>query len=161
MVHLSELVARWKKDPRGTALQLTFPVLLLERLGDGAEASWERTGAFFVGKQPEAHDPPVFFVEKVPRTGNAFALGVTIGRVESNDIVIDDSSISRFHAWLQLDPKKGWMLCDAESKNGTQLDGEPLTSGAKVPLRDGAVIGLGHAALRFLLPQTLVELLKA
>ncbi|MDP3498917.1 MAG: FHA domain-containing protein [Myxococcales bacterium] len=56
----------------------------------------------------------MFFVEKVPRTGNAFALGVTIGRVESNDIIIDDSSISRFHAWLQLDAKKGWMLCDAE-----------------------------------------------
>ena len=53
------------------------------------------------------------------------------------------------------------MLCDAESKNGTLLDGEPVPSGAKVPLRDGAVIGLGHASLRFLLPQTLLELLKA
>lgn len=38
-MRLSELVARWNKDPRGTALQLTLPVLLLERLGEGAEAS--------------------------------------------------------------------------------------------------------------------------
>jgi hypothetical protein len=160
-MRLSELAARWKKDPRGTALQLSTPVLLLERLGEGAQQSWERTGAIFVGKPPEANDPPVYFVEKVARTGNAFALGVTIGRVESNDIIIDDTSISRFHAWLQQDPKSGgWLLCDAQSKNGTKLDGEPLDSGSKLPLRDGSVITLGQASLRFLLPQTVIELLK-
>lgn len=142
-------------------MQLVMPVLLLERLGAQAQESWERTGAIVVGKPPEANDPPVFFVEKVERTGNAFALGVTIGRVESNDIIIDDSSISRFHAWLQQDSKSGgWLLCDAQSKNGTQLDGESLESGSKVPLRDGAVITLGQAALRFLLPATLIELLR-
>lgn len=162
-MRLSELSARWKKDPRGTALQLSgTPLLLLERLGTHADESWERTGAIVVGKPPEANDPVVFFVEKTPRTGNAFALGVTIGRVESNDIIIDDASISRFHAWLQQDAKSGgWVLCDAQSKNGTQLDGESLDSGSKVSLRDGAVITLGQASLRFLLPQTLLELLKA
>jgi pSer/pThr/pTyr-binding forkhead associated (FHA) protein len=155
---LNELVSKLKKDPRAVALQLTVPVLLLERLGEGSQASWESTSALYVGKHPKAPNPPIYFVEKVPRTGNAFALGVTIGRFESNDIVVDDSSISRFHAWIQLDPKKGWLVCDAESKNGTQLDGELLASGAKVPLHDGAVIGLGQASLRFLLPQTFIEL---
>lgn len=160
-MRLSELASKWKKDPRGTALQLATPVLLLERLGGSAEASWERTGAIVVGAQPQANDPPVYFVEKAARTGNAFALGVTIGRVESNDIAIDDASISRFHAFLQQDAKTGgWLLCDADSKNGTALDGEPLAASAKVPLRDGAVITLGHASLRFLLPQTLHALLK-
>lgn len=160
-MRFSELVASWKRDPRGTTLQLTTPVLLLERLGEGAAESWERTGAIFVGQAPQTNDPLVFFVEKVPRTGNAFALGVTIGRVESNDIVIDDTSISRFHAWLQQDAKSGgWLLCDAQSKNGTQLDGEPVESGSKVVLHDGAVIMLGQAALRFLLPQTVLELLE-
>jgi pSer/pThr/pTyr-binding forkhead associated (FHA) protein len=73
----------------------------------------------------------------------------------------NDTSLSRFLAWLQQDSKSGgWLLCDAESKNGTQLDGEPVESGSKVPLRDGAVIKLGQAALRFLLPQTVLELLK-
>ncbi|MBL8934866.1 MAG: FHA domain-containing protein [Archangium sp.] len=160
-MRFSELVASWKRDPRGTTHQLTTPVLLLERLGEGAAESWERTGAIFVGQVPQTKDPLVFFVEKVPRTGNAFTLGVTIGRVESNDIVIDDASISRFHAWLQQDPKSGgWLLCDAQSKNGTQLDGEPVESGSRVVLHDGAVIMLGQAALRFLLPQTVLELLK-
>lgn len=161
-MRFSELVASWKRDPRGTTLQLSTPVLLLERLGEGAAESWERTGAIFVGQAPQTNDPLVFFVEKVPRTGNAFALGVTIGRVESNDIVIDDTSISRFHAWLQQDPKSGgWLLCDAQSKNGTQLDGESLASGSKVLLRDGAVITIGQASLRFLQPKTLLELMKA
>jgi hypothetical protein len=155
----SELLTSWKRDPRGTQLQLSVPVLLLERQGDAAGESWERTGAIFVGSAPQTSDPQVFFVEKVPRSGNAFLLGVTIGRVASNDIIIDDTGISRFHAWLQHE-RSGWLLCDADSKNGTQLDGEDVASGARVPLKDGSVITLGKAVLRFLLPATVVELLK-
>jgi hypothetical protein len=160
-MRLSELAAQWKKDRRSTELSLVVPVLLLEALGEGARESWEQTGAIVVGRLPERSDPQVFFVEKAARTGNAFPMGVTIGRVESNDIIIDDPGLSRFHAWLQQDPKTGgWLLCDADSKNGTQLDGEPVTSGAKVALRDGCVVTLGQASLRFLLPKTLLELLK-
>jgi hypothetical protein len=158
---LSELSTQYKKDPRLTELRLTTPVLLLETMGTEAEEPWERTGSLVVGSQPAAHDPSVYFVEKVSRSGNAFLMGVTIGRVASNDISIDDSSMSRFHAWLQQDPRtQGWLLCDADSKNGTTLDGHAVEHGARVPLRDGAVMVLGHASLRFLLPQTLVQLLK-
>lgn len=88
-------------------------------------------------------------------------MGVTLGRVESNDVIIDDASVSRFHAWLQFDERaKTWMLCDAQSKNGTWLDGDTVGTGARVPLHDGAVIKLGQASLRFLMPQTLLQLLK-
>ncbi len=52
------------------------------------------------------------------------------------------------------------MLCDAQSKNGTWLDGETVAAGARVPLRDGAVIKLGQATLRFLLPPALLALLR-
>jgi hypothetical protein len=160
-MRLSELAERWKKDRRTTELSLVVPVLLLERLGERAKESWEQTGAIFVSSLAERSDPRVFFVDKAARTGNAFPMGVTIGRVESNDIVIDDPGLSRFHAWLQHDVKKGqWLLCDAESKNGTQLDDAPVASGAKVPLRDGSVITLGQVSLRFLLPTTLIELLR-
>jgi pSer/pThr/pTyr-binding forkhead associated (FHA) protein len=62
-------------------------------------------------------------------------MGITVGRVETNDVIVDDGSVSRFHAWLQLDErKKAWFLCDAESKNGTFLGPQRLTANQKVAL---------------------------
>lgn len=160
-MRLSDLSSQWRRDPRAVELRLQVPVLLFERQGAAAEEDWEKTGALVVGRAPEASDPQLFFVEKAQRENNAFPMGVTLGRVESNDVIIDDSSVSRFHAWLQFDERqKTWMLCDAQSKNGTWLDGNPVAQGARVPLHDGAVIKLGQASLRFLLPQTLLTLLK-
>jgi hypothetical protein len=158
---LSELTRQWGKDARAVELRLITPVLLFERKGTAAEEDWERTGALVVGRVPEANDPELFFVEKAQRTHNAFPMGITLGRVESNDIIIDDASVSRFHAWLQFDERqKTWMLCDAQSKNGTWLDGTTVAQGARVPLHDGAVIKLGQASLRFLMPQTMLQLLR-
>lgn len=158
---LSDLSQQWRKDPRAVEFRLNTPVLLFERKGAAAAEDWEKTGALVVGKPPEDSDPQLFFVEKAQRTNNAFPMGITLGRVESNDVIIDDTSVSRFHAWLQFDERqKTWMLCDAQSKNGTWLDGDAVAQGARVPLHDGAVIKLGQASLRFLLPQTLLTLLK-
>jgi pSer/pThr/pTyr-binding forkhead associated (FHA) protein len=160
-MRLSDLARDFRREPAAFELRLTTPVLLFERQGTAAEQDWERTGALVVGRPPEASDPTVFLVEKAQRSNNAFPMGVTLGRVESNDIIIEDGSVSRFHAWLQFDErKKTWMLCDAQSKNGTWLDGEVVAAGARVPLRDGAVIKLGQAALRFLLPPALLTLLR-
>ncbi|MEW5740961.1 MAG: FHA domain-containing protein [Myxococcota bacterium] len=158
---LSELLHQWRKDPRAVELRLTVPVLLFERQGTAAEEDWEKTGALLVGKPPESNDPQLFFVEKAKRSSNAFPMGVTLGRVESNDVVLDDASVSRFHAWLQFDERqKTWLLCDAQSKNGTWLDGATVAKGARLPLHDGALIKLGQASLRFLLPQTLLQLFR-
>ncbi|MCC6336337.1 MAG: FHA domain-containing protein [Myxococcales bacterium] len=158
---LSDLLQQWRKDRRAVEVRLTVPVLLFERQGAAAEQDWEKTGALMVGKPPESSDPQLFFVEKARHSGNAFLMGVTLGRVESNDVAIDDASVSRFHAWLQFDERqKAWLLCDAQSKNGTWMDGATVAQGARVPLHDGAIIKLGQASLRFLLPQTLLQLFK-
>ena len=45
------------------------------------------------------------------------------------------ASVSRFHAWVQLDEKAGvWFLTDAESKNGTWLDKVKLTASTRTKL---------------------------
>ena len=47
---------------------------------------------------------------------------VRIGRGKSNDVVIDDSSVSREHAVVAATPQ-GWMLRDLGSTNGTAVNG--------------------------------------
>jgi hypothetical protein len=111
--------------------------------------------------RPTAADPLVFLLEKVPGRPNPFAMGITVGRVETNDVIVDDGSVSRFHAWLQLDErKKAWFLCDAESKNGTFLGPQRLTANQKVALTDGAQVKFGEAQMTFLFPASLVALLR-
>ncbi|MCB0192014.1 MAG: alpha/beta fold hydrolase [Anaerolineae bacterium] len=70
---------------------------------------------------------------------------LTIGRDESNDIVLADSKVSRLHARLECGDQ-GCVLIDAGSANGTFVDGERIE---QVTLQSGNVIRLGHSTLRF------------
>jgi pSer/pThr/pTyr-binding forkhead associated (FHA) protein len=101
----------------------------------------------------------VFDVKKESSKHNAFAMGVTIGRVDSNDIPLDDVSVSRFHAWLQADGK-GWVVCDAESKNGTFLDGKRLAPNQKVPVKDKAKLKFGEVEVTFLEVEGLIAMME-
>jgi len=71
-----------------------------------------------------------------------------IGRGESNDIVIDgDRSISRMHCLLF--EKDGRIFAqDGGSRNGTSINGTPVTDDA-MELRDGDILRLGLSRLLF------------
>lgn len=74
-------------------------------------------------------------------------------------MVVDDGSVSRFHAWLQKDERtQQWSLTDAESKNGTWVDGVQLAGKQRVTLRDGASLKFGEVVMTFHLPDTLRQL---
>lgn len=121
---------------------------------------WAPTDAGLKSR-PSAADPLVFLVEKVAGRANPFAMGVTVGRVETNDIIVDDGSVSRFHAWLQYDARqKQWWLCDAESKNGTFLGAQQLKPNQKVPLNAGDRVKFGDASMVFLSPEGLVKAIQ-
>lgn len=62
-----------------------------------------------------------------------------LGRAPDNDIVVDDTRVSRYH--LSFHPEAGhWRFSELGSKNGTRLDGRPVTDGV---LNDGAWLSLG------------------
>lgn len=139
------------------------PVLMWEappsESSPGTE-DWAPTDAGF-RTRPSSGDPLVFSVEKVAGRANPFAMGVTIGRVETNDIIVDDGSVSRFHAWLQHDAKADkWFVCDAESKNGTFVGAQRLKPNEKVQVMDGTRIKFGDAAMTFHTPAGLLKEIK-
>lgn len=92
---------------------------------------------------------------------NGFKNMITVGRASNNDIVLDEPSVSKFHAYLKVGPK-GWLLCDAGSKYGTALNGIRIASNKPVELESGALVSLGTGfVLAFHTPEALYNLLRA
>jgi len=78
-----------------------------------------------------------------PLAGQAFSLDaplVTLGRSETNTIVVPEGTVSRAHAAIRREGD-AYLLRDAGSTGGTYVNGEPLAG--ERTLRDGDVIGLG------------------
>jgi predicted component of type VI protein secretion system len=64
----------------------------------------------------------------------AFADTVLVGRASSNDITIDDPSVSKLHARIQLRPGEPALLVDASSHNGTFKDEHPVHTESGTPI---------------------------
>ena len=90
-------------------------------------------------------------------TPNAFALGITVGHTENNDIVIEDESVSRFHAYFQQSGSS-WKLVDTGSRLGTWLDEAQLRPNTATEVNDGAQLRFGKVQVTFLLPPSLLKL---
>ena len=111
--------------------------------------------------RPQAGEPVVFELRKQTTKVNPFLMGITVGRNDNNDIVLDDPSISRFHAYFQQDARSGgWKLVDAESRNGTWVAPLKLAGNISQPVGDRGLIRFGDLTMRFLLPGTFLEYLK-
>jgi hypothetical protein len=80
--------------------------------------------------------------------GAHFSIGgapVTFGREEDNDVVMNDPSVSRWHAELQQEAD-GYVLTDRHSRNGTWVNGVAITTHH---LRSGDEIMIGDEKFRF------------
>jgi predicted component of type VI protein secretion system len=69
---------------------------------------------------------------------------VTVGSSLTNDVVIDEPSVSRVHAILQL-VSHTWVVEDCGSRNGTFVQGKRIPS--IHPLRPGEELRLGRVQL--------------
>ena len=77
---------------------------------------------------------------RVPLTGT-----LSIGRAADNAIQLDDRSVSRHHARVDVGRDGAWVE-DAGSTHGTFLDGKPI--GVRARLRDGARVHVGNVEFR-------------
>ncbi len=70
----------------------------------------------------------------------------TIGRGPDNDLVLSHPSVSRSHLLIRFE-QGGHLARDLESRNGTLLNGRPMTSAS---LTGGESLRVGEVALRFI-----------
>lgn len=84
---------------------------------------------------------------------------VTIGAHPSSDVLIDDASVSKQHAWFGKSGET-WQLWDNDSVGGTRVNEVVLKPGLPQPLGSGDVITLGYVELTFLLPDAFFSLVK-
>jgi type II secretory ATPase GspE/PulE/Tfp pilus assembly ATPase PilB-like protein len=68
---------------------------------------------------------------------------LTIGRHESNRLVIDDTMASRFHCVVERVPD-GYIMRDLQSRNGTNLNGQRVMS---AQLKSGDVLAIGSVSM--------------
>lgn len=87
-----------------------------------------------------------------PRTGSSRATSmqlaakpITIGRDPANTLTLDDPNVSRFHAVIE--PRsRGVLVRDLSSRNGTRVNGTPVSSAWLTP---GDQIAIGAFRFRF------------
>jgi hypothetical protein len=100
---------------------------------------------------------PVYFLRK--RAGNAFTMMITVGRALNNDVVIKNGLVSKFHAYFnQCDDT--WFVTDADSSNGSYVDGRRLSTGERIEVGNESRISFSEELnYQFLRPGSLFEYL--
>ncbi len=67
-----------------------------------------------------------------------------LGRGKDNSLVLDDASVSNFHAALTLNPDRTVWLSDLGSSNGTTIDGVRLPANDRRQVHDGERLCFGE-----------------
>lgn len=94
---------------------------------------------------PRVHDDmPTIVAQAGPLNGQRWSLqqSIMIGRDEGCDLIIPSRQVSRYHARLNLSAQ-GVQLEDLASKNGTHINGRPVTE--PLILQDGDIIQIALA----------------
>lgn len=72
---------------------------------------------------------------------------VRLGRYPNNEVVLDHSTVSAYHAEIIQRPDGRHEIIDRESRNGTRVNGALIRNQV---LRDGDLITLGAASMHYL-----------
>jgi hypothetical protein len=149
-------------DRDALAASMDCPVLLWEigLCAPEPESDLTLTTSGATTFSPNIDNPIVLQLR--PESTRSDVAGIGIGRSESNDVVIQNGSVSRLHALIHRDARTGeWRLTDAGSRNGTFVDGIPVPHEQSALLKDGTVVKLGDVQLRFLLPHSFLSHLES
>jgi len=86
---------------------------------------------------------PQFALPLRKRAGDAYADRISVGRARNKDVVLREESVSKFHAWFEMDEAGRFYLADAGSANGTRVAGRLLPPRELSPVAMGALIEFG------------------
>ncbi|HIA03154.1 MAG TPA: FHA domain-containing protein [Myxococcales bacterium] len=108
----------------------------------------------------EVAQPICFPVQKTTRFsiyGEAYgdlcpwpANSLTVGRFQNSDVVINEYTVSKIHAWFQLDAlgDSHW-LTDAGSTNGTWVGKQRLQPGERKLVQSGQFLTFGRMVVQY------------
>jgi hypothetical protein len=99
--------------------------------------------------------PSLIIEQPGKRSGGTVEGRVLIGRLPTNGIVVNDSSVSRLHAWIDADPDGRYFVADSGSLTGTYVNGRTIEK--RRILADGDVVRVGEAQIVFSLEESLPE----
>ena len=86
---------------------------------------------------------------------------LSLGRNPDCDLSISDGTLSGLHLIFQRSAQGDlWTVRDANSRNGTSVDGVKLTPGQPVPLRSGAKLVAAQLVFTYFAPNALFPRLK-
>jgi hypothetical protein len=109
------------------------------------------------GDRPKQGEPLAIPILK--GKASVFPMGITVGRTENNDVVLRHEQVSRFHAYVQI-TAEGLALVDADSKNGTWMNGNRLVATKPHPLPPSAIIKFGELQVRYYSAESLIDYLR-
>jgi pSer/pThr/pTyr-binding forkhead associated (FHA) protein len=87
-----------------------------------------------------------------PLSGHTFYLDepvVSIGRLVSNNIFLEDRFLSRHHCVIRNEGDE-YLIDDLNSANGTYVNGQPVSAAS---LKEGSLIEIGASRFLFRLPE--------
>jgi len=116
----------------------------------GRTETFKAVGSKPIGKHvaPSVHNNPTLTITKGPLAGESFALThfpLTIGRDPSCDIFLNNMTVSRRHALLDV-VDGVVVVSDSNSLNGIWVDGENVDSHT---LEDGSTLQVGTFVMQF------------
>jgi diguanylate cyclase (GGDEF)-like protein len=120
---------------------------------DNEEESDERTVVAkldVLQRQAPAADKACLVIIHGNAIGKRIELGVApviVGRSARADIQLDEESVSRQHARIELDPSGGYRVFDLDSTNGTHVND---VARKQSPLQHGDQIQIGRSILKYL-----------
>ena len=88
-------------------------------------------------------------LQKRRDAGKAFTDRISVGRARNNDVVLRHASVSKFHAWFQVDEHGTFHIGDARSKNTTTVNNRLVVAPTIVPVRPGDTLVFGHVSATF------------
>jgi hypothetical protein len=108
--------------------------------------------------QLESH---TWFVLPLLMRSSGEANRITVGRADDNDVILQESSVSKHHAHFETHEDGSLALTDLGSRNGTRVNGAPLTAGAGRWVQPMDHIQFGKVPTFTCIPAVLRSVLRA
>ena len=98
---------------------------------------------------------PCHIVPIRKRAERSFIQHVSVGRARNHDIVLRHRSVSKFHAWFEVDDSGVFYLGDAKSTNATKVNGKIVMGPGLTRVDAGAELLFGSVEATLCAPDTL------